>query len=384
MILCVRQKDALSEEMAVKLGKAISWLKGTLQRCLFPNLEECWNTTLTDKEEQLVSILELVQVEGFVLRKADSQWLGRKLREREPIARSFVAKSVYGYPFTSRLIEALKTTPNLRRICGFERVSDIPGESTFSRAFNEFAVSRLGDRVHEAMVERCLKPELVGHISRDATAIEGREKPVKKPPKEKPAPPKRGRPVKWEQREPKEQTRLEQQVGQSLEQALNELPVFCDRGTKKNSKGFKEAWIGYKLHADVNDCGLPVSVVLTAASLHDSQVAIPMMKMSSDRVDYLYDLMDAAYDAGPIYEVSRKLGHVPIIDKNSRGKEIIPMAPHEAARYNERTAVERFNSRLKEEFGARNIMVRGAQKVKMHLMFGLLALFADQLLKLAT
>ncbi len=108
------------------------------------------------------------------------------------------------------------------------------------------------------------------------------------------------------------------------------------------------------------------------------------MKMSSAKVDYLYDLTDSAYDAGPIYEVSRELGHVPIIDKNSRGKEIIPMAPHEAARYNERTAVERFNSRMKEEFGARNIMVRGAQKVKMHLMFGVLALFADQLLKLAT
>lgn len=368
----------------MKLGKAITWLRRTLQRSLFPNLEEFWNTTLTDKELQLVSILELVQVERFVLRKADNQLLGRKLRERESIARSFVAKSVYGYPFTSRLIEALKTTPNLRRICGFERVSDIPGESTFSRAFNEFAVSQLGDRVHETMVERCLKPELVGHISRDATAIEGREKPVKKPPKEKPTPRKRGRPAQDEHREPKEQTRLEQQVGQSVEQALNELPVFCDRGTKKNSKGFKETWIGYKLHADVNDCGLPVTVLLTAASLHDSQVAIPMMKMSSARVRYLYDLMDAAYDAGPIYEVSRELGHVPIIDKNSRGKEIIPMAPHEAARYNERTSVERFNSRMKEEFGARNIMVRGAQKVKMHLMFGVLALFADQLLKLAT
>ena len=368
----------------MKLGKAISWLKGTLQRCLFPHLEECWDTTLTDKEQQLVSILELIRVEGFVLRKADNQWLGRKLRERESIARSFTAKAVNGYPTTRAVIEALKTTPNLRRVCGFRRVSDIPCESTFSRAFAEFSGSGLGDRVHEAMVERCLKPELVGHISRDATAIEGREKPVKKPLKNKPALQKRGRPAKGEQREPKEQTRLKRQVGQSVEQALNELPVFCDVGTKKSSKGFKETWIGYKLHADVNDCGLPVSVVLTAASLHDSQVAIPLMKMSSAKVDYLYDLMDAAYDAGPIYEVSRNLGHVPIIDKNSRGKDVIPMAPHEAARYNERTAAERFNSRIKEEFGARNITVRGAQKVKMHLMFGVLALFADQLLKLAT
>ena len=155
-------------------------------------------------------------------------------------------------------------------------------------------------------------------------------------------------------------------------------------GTKKNSKGYKEIWVGYKLHTDVNDCGLPVSVAMTSASVHDSQVAIPLMKMTSARVDYLYDVMDAAYDAASIYQVSRSLGHVPIIDKNSRGKDIIPMAPHEAARYNERTVAERFNSRIKEEFGARNIMVRGAQKVKMHLMFGVLAIFADQLLKLAT
>lgn len=127
-----------------------------------------------------------------------------------------------------------------------------------------------------------------------------------------------------------------------------------------------------------------MSVALTAASVHDSQVAIPLMKMSSAKVDYLYDLMDAAYDAAPIYEVSRSLGHVPIIDKNSRGREVIPMAPHEASRYKERTAAERFNSRIKEEFGADNIMVRGASKVMMHLMFGVVAVFADQLLKLAT
>jgi hypothetical protein len=370
--------------MPVKLSKAISWLKRTLQHSLFPDLEECWNTALTDKERQLVSILELVQVEGFVVHKADNQWMGRKLLERESMARSFVAKATCGYPTTRALIEALKTTPNLRRICGFGSVSDIPSEATFSRAFAEFSESGLGDRVHESMVERFVKPELVGHISRDSTAVEGREKAAKKPPKEKRSPKKRGRPAKGERREPKELTRLGRQRDQSAEEALHELPVVCDCGAKKNSKGFKESWIGYKLHADVNDCGLPVSLVLTSASVHDSQVAIPLMKMTSAKVDYLYDLMDSAYDAGSIYEVSRNLGHVPIIDKNSRGKEVVPMAPHEAVRYNERTAAERFNSRIKEEFGARNIMVRGAEKVKMHLMFGVLALFADQLLKLAS
>jgi hypothetical protein len=94
------------------------------------------------------------------------------------------------------------------------------------------------------------------------------------------------------------------------------------------------------------------------------------MKITSKRVDYLFDLMDAAYDAQPIYEVGRTLGHVAIIDKNFRGKDVIPMAPHEAVRYRERSVAERFNSRLKEEFGARNVMVRGVKKVRLHPMIG--------------
>ena len=47
------------------------------------------------------------------------------------------------------------------------------------------------------------------------------------------------------------------------------------------------------------------------------------MTMTSDRVSYLYDLMDAAYDAAAIHDQSRALGHVPIVDRNFR-------ADHEA------------------------------------------------------
>ncbi|MCL4502604.1 MAG: transposase [Deltaproteobacteria bacterium] len=353
---------------------------GKLQRNLIPGLEACGERPLTDKEQQLVSILEVLQIEKFVVRPA--RRFGRKPWERQALARAFVAKAVYNHPHTRATIEALRAAPVFRRICGFVQRADIPSEATFSRAFAEFARLGLGEKVHAALVAEWVKPELVGHISRDATAIEGREKPLTKPQPAKPAPRKRGRPGRGEVREPKPETRLERQGRQSAQEALGELPAHCDAGTKKNSKGYKETWIGYKLHADVNDCGLPISVALTAASLHDSQVAIPLMKLTSERVDYLYDLMDAAYDANPIYEVSRSLGHVPIIDKNGRGREVIPLAPHEAARYRERTASERFNGRLKEEFGGDNVMVRGAQKVALHLMFGVIALFADQLLKL--
>jgi hypothetical protein len=351
-----------------------------LQRNLIPGLEECCERPLTEQERQLVSILELVHIERFVGRPA--QRFGRKPWERQALARAFVGKAVYNHPHTRATIEALRASPVFRRICGFVKPGDVPSEATFSRAFGEFARHGLGERVHETLVARYVKPELVGHISRDATAIRGREKPTPKVRPPKPAPRKKGPRRRGEVRAPKPETRLERQCRQSAAEALAELPVHCDVGAKKNSKGYKQAWIGYKLHVDVNDCGLPISAVLTAASLHESQVAVPLMKMTSERIDYLYDLMDSAYDAKSIYEVSRSLGHVPIIAKNGRRKEVIPLAPHEAVRYQERTVAERFNSRLKEGFGAANVRVRGAAKVRLHLMLGVVALFADQLLKL--
>ena len=113
---------------------------------------------------------------GFPLipKSAFNQWLGRKLEEREALARSFVAKLLYKHPTTRDLIKALQSAPNLRKITGFETVGDIPSESTFSRAFGEFAASGLGARVHDTLVKEYLAGELIGHISRDATAIIGR------------------------------------------------------------------------------------------------------------------------------------------------------------------------------------------------------------------
>ena len=91
----------------------------------------------------------------------------------------------------------------------------------------------------------------------------------------------------------------------------------------------------------------------------------------------LYDLMDAGYDAEPLREFSRRLGHVPIIDQNSQRHHERPLDPAEQARYQQRTASERFNSRLKDEFGGRTVRVRGgAKKVMAHLMYGIIALAA--------
>ena len=41
---------------------------------------------------------------------------------------------------------------------------------------------------------------------------------------------------------------------------LDDLPTDCAGGTKKNSKGYKETWIGYKLHIDVADGQIPIQL----------------------------------------------------------------------------------------------------------------------------
>ena len=100
---------------------------------------------------------------------------------------------------------------------------------------------------------------------------------------------------------------------------LAEIPAACDRGAKCNAKGYKIAWHGYKLHIDTADCSVPISALLSSASVHDSRAAIPLSLMSEQRVTSLYDVMDAAYCSVEIQAHSRSLGHVPLIDHNPRG-----------------------------------------------------------------
>jgi transposase len=377
-----RLRDTLSQ----------TWL--TIQGSLFPWLSEELGP-LTGKQQELVTTLEMVRIEEFIT--SSRGFPGRPPQDRTAIARAFVAKMVYNKPTTRALLDRLATDSALRRICGWERKNDVPDEWTFSRAFAEFSTSHLAERVHEAFITKSYAGELVGHNSRDSTAIEAREKPIKKEPVKKIAA-KRGRPKQGEERI-KPLTRIEKQAsGMSLTDMLNDLPKACDVGTKKNSKGYKISWTGYKLHFDVADGGIPISVVLTSASTHDSQVAIPLAKMSSERVINLYDVMDSAYDVPQIHDMSRQLGHIPLIDVHPRRDQALKteiaaenkrrrLVGHKAAeeiRYNERSTVERVNARLKDEFGGRVVRVRGHEKVLCHLMFGILALTANQMMILVT
>jgi len=354
----------------------------TIQTQLFPSLEQELDP-FSDKEREFIQVVSLLDLPHHM---SQFRWrgFGRKKKSRTNMAKAFVAKAVYKFETTEILIEYLNKCKNIRRLCGWEFANEIPSNATFSRAFAEFAANSLPQKIHEAMVVKHCGPKLAGHISRDATAIEAREKPMKVETSESESKPKRkrGRPRTGEVVASKPPKRVELQAKRSLEDNLKDLPNHCNVGTKKNSKGYKETWIGYKLHLDCIDGDIPISALLSSASVHDSQAAIPLAQMSSKRVVNLYDLMDAAYDSPEIHSFSQSLGHVPIIDNNPRRGEKILMDPATKSRFAQRSSAERVNSNLKDNYGGRNIRVKGASKVMAHLMFGIISITAMQIFRL--
>uniref|UniRef100_E6QPZ9 Transposase of ISCARN88, IS1182 family n=1 Tax=mine drainage metagenome TaxID=410659 RepID=E6QPZ9_9ZZZZ len=353
----------------------------TVQYELLPALQAD-HVALTPKLEQVIHALEWSRIEQFI--PSVARWVGRPSLDRGMLANAFVAKAVLGISTTVGLIDRLSNDNSLKRICGFSLIKRLPDESTFSRAFAEFSLMGLAERCHEFLVKNMLGDRLIGHISRDGTAIHAREKPLKKVKLNKPSQTvRRGRPKQSEVREEKV-SKVEQQLNKPLNILLKELPKECDRGTKCNAQGYKNSWNGYKLHIDTADCGIPVSAILTSASTHDSLASIPLALKTAERVTNCYDLMDAAYCSQTLREHSRSLGHVPLIDHNRRRGEKIAFTPSEAQRYKERSQAERTNGRLKDQFGANNIRVKGHVKVMSHLMFGILALTVDQIKRLLT
>jgi Transposase DDE domain/Transposase domain (DUF772) len=418
--------------MLVTLRQQLTKFAHMLQNELFPTIQAEVGE-LTEPAKRLTAVLAMIPLRRFI--PVTQGWNGRPAKDRYCIACAYVAKSVYNFPHTRALLERLHSDAQLRALCGWRPADKLPHESTFSRAFAEFAEMELPQFVHAALIRDTQKDRLIGHIARDSTAIENRERFPRVAPKKsvsgkttrgqarlaltqpeppaaetspaalttpallkQPAPQRKSKPrfQRWKggkrRQAPKADTRLHRQRTMSLDAMLEELPRQCDIGVKTSSKGHQQYWRGFKLHIDVADGQIPISAVLTSASLHDSQVAIPLATMSSQRVTSLYDVMDSAYDAQEILEHSRGLGHVPIVDPANRvgkTKNVIvpPKLPRqfswaEEERFKERTMIERVNGRLKDEFGGRFVRVRGAVKVMAHLMFGVLVLTVDQLIRL--
>jgi len=374
------------------------WLKViNMEQSLFPELQERLGA-LSTKEQKLIKILDFAQIEQDI----SVVNITNIKKDREQIARAFIAKSVYNLQTTTDLIERLHIDKTLRVICGWRYGRDIPSEATFSRAFSEMSEMKLAQKIHEQFVLTYLSDTLFLYSATDATKIPLREKPVKAEKVKKPKV-KRGRPKKGEIREAIKPTILaQQQEMSSVDEMLQLVATDCGVGVKQNSKGNREVWIGGKLHISVVDGDIPITAFYSGANVHDSSLALPLIKETSRRVTYLYDLQDAGYDASIIRAFSLKHNHKPIIDINPKNshvlKEEIALIKEEKEKfafvnltpssdihhYNQRSMVERVNAYLKDNFGCNKIYYRGATKVASVLAFGILSICIHQSLKLVT
>jgi hypothetical protein len=409
----VSPNDHIAEEnpdsiMQLSPRHLVATFAHVLQEELFPVLEAVTGQ-LSPQMKLLVAITAVIPLERML--SARRAATGRPPKDRAALSVAFMAKAVLNLPGNRDLMRRLRVDETLRQLCGWPSAAALPHESKFSRAFAEFAETELPQQLHAEVIAATQQQRIIGHIARDSTAIPAREhfpeaarqkaaeNRARKASKRgaKPGRKKGKRCGGFSRAKACERgTRIERQRHQKLDRMLQELPRECDIGVKKNSQGHQQYWRGYKLHLDVADGQLPVSAVLTSASVHDSQVAIPLMTLTSQRVTHLYELMDSAYDADGIHEHSRHLNHVPIIaphprrgtKKSSQLPKIFPDRPApqltwaQQERYKTRTMSERVNARLKDEFGASQIRVRGAVKVMAHLMFGVLALTVDQWLRM--
>ena len=134
----------------------------------------------------------------------------------------------------------------------------------------------------------------------------------------------------------------------------------------------------------------------TTASLQDSQAAIVLSRLSTGRATCLHELKDAACDNDEIGFHAFLQDHVAITDVNPRrdtqlnehrarkawAQRCASDVEPQMLRTNDRSSMEQVNDLLKDACGGRHVRVRDHAKVTAHLMFGVVVLTVDQLMRL--
>jgi len=358
--------------------KSISEIIGGAQGLLDISfeLQSCFEETLNQKQKTFLHMLRKIEKHLPVLYRP-YKGTGRRPYQYLPFLRSHLAKIFFQISTTTMLIERLKADPNLRQLCGF--IEKIPGEASFSRVYSYFAQANIMPAIHDELTREICEGKVVYHICRDSTAIAAREKTEKKKKSPLPInkPDMRGKWSRKAGKREKQPTEMEMQITEEPSVSLERFNKKCSTGAKRNSQGNMSYWKGYKLHLDVSDWGYPITAFVTGANVQDCLLAIPMEKMTEQKVTFCYSLMDKGYDANLIHSFIKSRERVPIIDLKKRNNGFCPeLDPAQKERYKIRTTVERANSHLKDNLIPKAIYVKGHAKVSFVLLSAVLCLAA--------
>ncbi|MGF3523297.1 MAG: transposase [Candidatus Bathyarchaeia archaeon] len=101
---------------------------------------------------------------------------------------------------------------------------------------------------------------------------------------------------------------------------------------------------GFKLHAVVNQLGLPLKAIVTTGNCYDS----PFLPKLIEDLEAQYVLADAGYDSKRNVEVIEAMGAVPVIVRNPRRQRRRGKPVHPKLLREKRYLVEQFNGHVKD------------------------------------
>jgi transposase len=136
------------------------------------DIQEIFEGYVTNEHRTFIQLLQVIE-EFLPVCERSGNLVGRRSYDETAMIRSCLAKQFFNIATVTSLRNRLLSDPSLRQICGF---TVVPSEATFSRRYASYAQNRLMEQTLGPLVSSYLGGHIVGHISRDSTAIEAREK----------------------------------------------------------------------------------------------------------------------------------------------------------------------------------------------------------------
>lgn len=247
-------------------------------------------------------------------------------------------------PTIKDLRKRLKNSLEFRFDCGFTMADSVPSEASYTRMIQKIHESPALVNIQNEMVSQAFQEGFIEGdvVAIDATHIEARDRlpekkkdedaPVKQSPKKRGRKPKAER-EKWfkeqqerEENQPLFEKKIEAQLPLDFATIEQQIPQVPRWGIKKNSKGKNVFWFGFKGHLLV-DCKSQyiLSSLLSSGNVHDSKLAIPLLKALKELHPELkpsFVLADAGYDYIPIYQQAKAIGARALIDYNPRNEQL--------------------------------------------------------------
>lgn len=385
-----------------------------LQPSLF-SFEDWLEIDSSDRLPLFFAVLDL-QPYASKLRKQSPQ--GAKPMNREAILRALLAAPLEGISTFTRLHERLARDIRFRYQCGFRIDEAAPSVSTLSRVFSAVVELGLAEKLFIDLVSQCKEASIINgrHLAVDSAAVKSYEK---KQPKSKSQ--ETGN-ANWGAKYDTFGNKLAW-FGYKFHLAVDtasELPVALDVTPANVFDGEMAAPLlehvvtthGWKIDFVMMDAGYDQVKNYETVRQYGAQAIIAMNKrgekeppegIASDgtpRCTMGYDMVYWGADGDrlkfrcphAVGKVDCPLGIATCSESNygmvvkKRITEDIRRycAPHRGTQnwkllYNERTAVERCNARLKTNLTANDVHVRGIRKVKTYMFLNAIVLLASAL-----